>query len=295
MPDPAMREYLQTVMGYSITAKTTEQAYFIHWGPTNNGKSVLMGLVRRILGSQMASASSKALIKSRNDKHSVEIADLAGPRLLQMSETAEGAALEEEIVKQVTGRDWVAARKIAQSNQDWKIEGKIHILTNYLPHISASPSMRRRTHLIIWPVEITGDAIDLDLEDKIAAHELSGVLNWLVSGCLRWQENLKAKPAPGERKTGLLKPHQAVMDLERYMEEEDQLAEWISDRTEEGGPTKAGQLYEDYRIWCFPKGIKPMSATAFGRKLREKKIEKTERSAGNYYGLVLTGPNVFLS
>lgn len=294
MPDVTMREYLQTAIGYSVTNSTKEQAFFIHWGPqTNNGKSVLFNLIRVIMGSQMAAASSKALIRSRNDKHSVEIADLAGPRILQMGETAEGAALEEDVIKSITGSDEIAARKIQQSNRDWRIKGKIHILTNHLPHISASPSMKRRTHLIVWPVEITD--VNLDLEDEIKAAEMSGVLNWVIAGCLKWQENLKKTPEPGTRKTGLIRPIQALMDLERYMEEEDQLSEWLTDRTEEGGPTKSSLLYEDYRIWCFPKGTKPMSATAFGRKLRERKIEKIEKSAGNFYDLVLTSPNGYLS
>lgn len=291
MPDPAVREYLQRIMGYSLIGGNPEQAFFIHWGPqTNNGKTVLLNVVRRIMGSQMRAASSKSLIKTKGDKHSVEIADLAGPRILQMGETGEGAQIEEETVKQITGKDVIGARKLNESNKDWLIDGKIHILTNYLPHISASPSLKRRLHLIVWPVEIEGDKVDLDLEDKIVAQELSGVLNWLLEGCLNWQKQLSRKPEKGERKSGLSRPGQAVVDLEKYFFDEDTLAEWMLERTHEGVETKSSTLYEDYKTWCWPKSVKPMSANAFGRKLREKKLNRIERSDANYYPLGLKTP-----
>jgi putative DNA primase/helicase len=288
MPDPAMREYLQRVMGYSIIGGNPEAAFFIHWGPqTGNGKSVLMNIVRRIMGSQMSAASSKALIKTKGDKHSVEIADLAGPRILQMGETAEGAALDEEIIKGITGGDQIAARRLRESNKNWTIDGKIHILTNHKPHISASPSMKRRMHLIVWPIEILKR--DQGLTEKIVANELPGVLNWLLEGCLRWQEERKVERADGESNTGLVRPTEAEMEVDEYLFEEDSLAEWFLERVNPDlvVETKSSQLYGDYQTWCWPRNIKPLSSTAFGRKLRERKILSKRKSDGIYYPLGL--------
>jgi P4 family phage/plasmid primase-like protien len=288
MPDPEMREYLQRIMGYSLIGGNPEAAFFIHWGPqTGNGKSVLMNVFKAIMGSQMSAASSKALIKSKGDKHSVEIADLAGPRVLQMGETAEGAALDEEVLKGITGGDQIAARKLNQSNKNWRIDGKIHILTNHKPHISASPSMKRRMHLVVWPIEIV--KADQELTSKIIANEISGVLNWLLEGCLRWQRELKVE-RDGERNTGLIRPAEATMEIEEYLFEEDSLAEWFLDRVNsEAGEfeTKSSQLYGDYQTWCWPKNVKPLSSTAFGRKLRERKILSKRKSDGVYYPLAL--------
>jgi putative DNA primase/helicase len=289
MPDPAMREYLQRVMGYSIIGGNPEAAFFIHWGPqTGNGKSVLMNIVRRIMGSQMSAASSKALIKTKGDKHSVEIADLAGPRILQMGETAEGAALDEEIIKGITGGDQIAARRLRESNKNWTIDGKIHILTNHKPHISASPSMKRRMHLIVWPVEILKR--DQGLTEKIVANELPGVLNWLLEGCLRWQEELKVERPEGESSTGLVRPAEAEIEIDEYLFEEDSLAEWFLERVNseaEGVETKSSQLYGDYQTWCWPRNVRPLSLTAFGRKLRERKIISKRKSDGVYYPIAV--------
>lgn len=289
MPDPEMREYLQRVMGYSMIGGNPEAAFFIHWGPqTGNGKSVLMKVLRGIMGSQMRAASSKALLKTKGDKHTVEIADLAGPRVLQMGETAEGASIEEETVKAITGGDLIAARKLNQSNRDWDITGKVHIVTNYKPHISASPSMKRRMHLIVWPVEIV--KADQDLPAKILANELSGVLNWLIEGCLNWQKERKVERGAGESNTGLVRPQTAEMEVDQYLFEEDSLAEWMLERLNPEAAdveTKSSVLYEDYKMWCWPRNIKPMTPTAFGRKFRERRIGSKRKGDGVYYPLAL--------
>jgi P4 family phage/plasmid primase-like protien len=291
MPDQSMREYLQAIMGYSATGSTIEQAFFIHWGETNNGKSVLMNILRELLGEHMGSASSKALVRSKGEKHSVEIADLAGPRFLQMSETAEGDHLEEATIKQITGGDRIAARKIAQSNQEWRIAGKIHILTNHLPHISPSASNKRRLHLVRWPVEIKKP--DLRLEEKIRVAELPGVLNWLVRGAQMWAENLEQTQVAGEgRPTGLVRPHTAQADLDEYLFDEDELAQWLMEATTatDVPAAKASTAYQSYKQWKWTRGGKELSQTAFGKKLKERKIDSKRKTDGVYFHFALRIP-----
>lgn len=291
MPDQSMREYLQAIMGYSATGSSIEQAFFIHWGETNNGKSVLMNVIRQLLGEHMGSASSKALVRTKGEQHSVEIADLHGPRLLQMSETAEGDHLEEATIKRITGGDRIAARKIAQSNQEYRITGKIHILTNHLPHITPSPSNKRRLHLIRWPVEIVRP--DLRLEEKILVAELPGVLNWLVRGAQLWAENLERTQVGGEgRPTGLVRPHLAQAEVDEYLFEEDELAQWLNEATEPTmePATKASNAYLSYKQWKWARGGKELSQTTFGKKLKERKIESKRKNDGMYFHLALKIP-----
>jgi P4 family phage/plasmid primase-like protien len=291
MPDPAMREYLQAICGYSATGSTIEQAFFVHWGETNNGKSVLLNVMRNLLGEHMGSASSKALVRTKGDKHSVELADLAGPRMLQMSELEEGAHLEEAVIKQITGGDVIAARKIAQSNREWRITGKIHILTNHLPHISPSASNRRRLHLVHWPIEIKRP--DLRLEEKLRG-ELSGILNWLVAGVQLWARRLEETQSSGDgRPTGLVRPHIAQADLDEYLHDEDELGQWLRElTTEEDSWTKSSALYASYKLWKFPRGGKELTQTSFGKKLRERGIEVDKRRDANYFHVGLKAQSV---
>src|ERR1051326_3884568 len=126
-----------------------------------------MDILGALLGEYSGGADPKALIETKNEQHSTHIASLAGPRFLMMSETARGARLSDTLIKNITGGDIVTARKLYKENQDLKIVGKIHMVTNHLPHIVASPSTNRRIQLINWPVEIAEDKIDLQLARKI--------------------------------------------------------------------------------------------------------------------------------
>lgn len=292
IPDPEVRAYLQRVMGYSITGSVAEQLMFIHHGETNNGKSVLMAVLGKILGGYAGGADPKALIETRNEQHSTHIASLAGPRLLLMSETARGARLSDIIIKNITGDDTVTARKLYQENQDLHIIGKIHMATNHLPHIVSSKSTNRRIHLIHWPVTIPDEKIDLMLSKKIIANEAEGVLAWLVEGAVEWWKLLQESQG-GNRKSGrpsgLGIPAQVLLDTAKYLRDEDEVAEWLEERVEkaaEGGES-AKNLYIDYKTWAEQRGNRAMTHKALGTELGLRGYESSKRHGLMVYPLKL--------
>lgn len=281
IPDPEVRAYLQRVMGYSITGSVAEQLMFIHHGETNNGKSVLMTILGKILGGYAGGADPKALIETKNEQHSTHVASLAGPRLLLMSETARGARLSDIIIKNITGDDTVTARKLYQENKDLHIIGKIHMATNHLPHIVSSKSTNRRIHLIHWPITIADEKIDLMLAKKIIASEAEGVLAWLIQGAVEWwsllQESQKAGRKSG-RPSGLGIPVQVLLDTAKYLRDEDEVAEWMDERVEvaDAPAESAGNLYQDYKLWCEKRGNRAMTQKALSVELGLRGFEKTK-------------------
>ncbi len=54
----------------------------------------------------------------------------------------------------------------------------------------------RRIRVVKWENTFVGGDEDQDLKDILAA-EASGILRWLVEGCLEWQEHGLAEPSPG--------------------------------------------------------------------------------------------------
>lgn len=276
LPDPEVRAYLQRVVGYSITGVTIEQVMFLHHGKTSNGKSVLMDVLGALLGEYSGGADPKALIETKNEQHSTHVASLAGPRFLMMSETAKGARLSDTLIKNITGGDIVTARKLYKENQDLKIIGKIHMVTNHLPHIVASPSTNRRIQLINWPVEIAEDKIDLKLASKIIANELEGVLAWAVEGAIEWNRTLESSQGQpvrrGGRPSGLAMPQQVIVDTANYLRSEDDILEWMEERTQESEAVEStGNLYQDYRSWAERRGVRNiMTLRAFSTDLESK-------------------------
>lgn len=273
LPDPEIREYLQKIIGYSLTNSTLEQAFFIHYGPTSsNGKSVLINMMEKILGDYFSPASSKALLTSKNDKIGQDFIDLAGPRFLSLSETKQGAALDEAAVKSLTAGDWRADRAHYSGNEKYRVTGKMHIATNAMPHMNPDEAMKRRLHLVPWTVSFAGGKGDPMLEDKLA-RELPGILAWAVRGAVAWYTQFKADG------TGLVKPLAAENALESYLTDEDEVDRWRRDCTIEvprgDGESKQAwthslELYQSYQGWATAEGVpfaRQMQKPTFDRRL----------------------------
>lgn len=275
-PDPEVRDYLQRALGYSMTNETSSEVMFIHFGSTTaNGKSVLMNVLKAILGDHMAPASEKTIIRQKSQSSQrigQDMVDLIGHRFLMLNETGEGGILDSETVKSITSSDLRADRAHAQANQQYRVTGKIHLVTNHLPHITPDQAMRRRLIVIPWTVS-HADNPDPNLEKKLMG-ELPGILAWLVQGAKRWYADYDTKGLKA-----LAAPVACAAELDRFFEEEDEVGAWMNDRamildldTDPRTWTPAKDLFQDYTNWRFQQGLQgaPLSSNAFGRRLSGK-------------------------
>lgn len=282
-PDPEVRDFLQKVLGYSLTNETAEQRMFIHHGAqTANGKSVLMNVLKAIMGDHFAPASEKTIIRQKTQsaqRIGQDMVDLRGPRFLMLNETDEGGILDSAAVKSITSGDLRADRPHAKANIQYRITGKIHLVTNHMPHITPDPAMRRRLTVIPWTQSFVNNP-DPNLEKKLMG-ELPGILAWLVQGARRWYADFEASS-----KTGLVEPRACAIALDAFFEEEDEVGTWLRDNTmsvtdedpKTWTPTK--DLYGDYTRWRFEQGFQgaALSTNAFGRRLAAKGLDaKTVR------------------
>lgn len=280
MPDPLDRAYLHRIVGYSITGRTSEQAVFVHHGVTHNGKSVFLRVLEAMLGDFSRVVPPTTLIVKRNEAHPTDIMGLEGRRLLQVSELPEGARLEEALVKRLSGEETITARGMGQDFRDFKITGKIHIVTNPLPHIGDDPATKRRIHMVEWKVTIPVEERDPLLADRIIAQELPGVLAWAVRGCLEWG------------RTGLQPPVGAQMNRDEYFASEDEFGEFIDEELILGADsfTPTRDLYRRYAQWCDGGRIKPMSKIAFARKLSARGIRPARTTTTRGFAVALATP-----
>lgn len=275
-PDPDVRDFLQKVLGYSMTNETAEQRMFIHHGAkTSNGKSVLMNVLKAIMGDHFAPASEKTIIRQRSQaaqRIGQDMVDLRGPRFLMLNETSEGGILDSEVVKSITSGDLRADRPHAKANVQYRVTGKIHLVTNHLPHITPDPAMRRRLTVIPWTQSFV-DNPDPNLEAKLMS-ELPGILAWLVQGAIRWYAEFTASS-----RTGLTEPGLVARELDAFFDEEDEVGSWIKESTlevdEDADPrtwATSRDLYQDYTRWRFEQSFQgqPLSINAFGRRLTSK-------------------------
>lgn len=261
--DEELQDYLRRMIGYSLTGSTEEQVLVFVWGPGGNGKSVFLNVVRGIMGDYAKVAAMDAFTASKWDKHTTDLADLVGARLVTASETQADRAWDEQRVKQLSGGDPVKARFMRQDNFQFTPSFKLVFVGNHKPAIrDPDGAMRRRFHLV--PFTTQPKTIDKQLGDKLRA-EYPAILGWAIRGALEWKQKGLAAPAIVKEAT------------EEYLEGEDAVGRWLAERTlpQEGATTSAAKLFENWREWCGINGEYAGSqkklGQAIGRRYRRAK------------------------
>lgn len=283
--DKEMVAYVQRLLGYCITGETRDHIIVILYGPNGrNGKSTITEILRHILSPLAGPIQAEMLLNDGRPRSSSgpspDIMDLRGKRLAWASESEEGRRLAVARVKLLTGADTLTARPPHGIKMiDFSPTHKLFLLTNRMPSLSgADYAMKDRLHLITFNVSFVDNPQkkfererDPQLLEKLKA-EASGILAWLVKGCLEWQ------------RIGLKPPDKVLMATAQYHEEEDILGHFLNEcvQHDANGKVLARAFYLAYKSWCEEYGHNPTNEIEFGRKLRGK-YEKKGGSKGMYY------------
>jgi P4 family phage/plasmid primase-like protien len=272
MPDTEARDYLQRAVGYSLTGSTREQCLFFLWGAGLNGKSVFLDVVLALIGDYGASTRIDTFMPRRPGDIPNDLARLAGARFVTVSETSEGARLNESLIKDVTGGDTICARFLHREFFDFKPQFKLWIRGNHKPQIRGTDEgIWRRIHLIPFLVKIPKEEQDKDLVEKLKG-ELPGILNWALEGCASWQAQ------------GLNPPLLVTEATRNYREELDVVGRFLEECCDisKMAETRASDLYKAYTLWCEESREHAASQRTFGEALTEKGFER-RRSGGIWY------------
>jgi putative DNA primase/helicase len=134
------------------------------------------------------------LVVKRGETHPTERAILFGKRLVVDMESAEGARLNEQFVKQMTGGDKITSTRMREDFWDFWPTHKVLLCTNHKPKIKETKdAIWRRLRLIPFTVRIPDEEQDKELPRKLRV-ESPGILAWCVRGCLEWQRHGLAEP-----------------------------------------------------------------------------------------------------
>jgi len=241
--DEELIAYLQRYLGYCLTGCTNEQMLAFVYGPTATGKSRVLTTMSEIMHDYAKNATMDTFTASNWDRHSTDVARLAGARLVTASETQEGRKWDEQRIKLLSGGDKVTARFMRQDNFEFLPQFKLLFIGNHQPHVETlDDAIRRRIHIV--PFRVRPAVPDGTLQDKLRA-EYPAILAWMIAGCLAWQRG------------GLKPPKQVLETTQSYFEDEDSFARWIEDCCEVADPdtaTEVGALYQSWREWCGENG-----------------------------------------
>jgi putative DNA primase/helicase len=214
------------------------------------------------LGDYAMAAEMATFLEMRADKTRNDLAGLAGSRLVVATETPEGRAFNEELIKKLTGQDAISARFLFKEYFEFRATFKIRFEGNHRPQVrTGDGAFWRRVLIVPFERTVPESKRDRRLSEKLQTpEERAGILAWMVRGCLDWLRG------------GLRVPQKVTAAVAEYRKAEDQVARFLDEMCEtgEGRRCLSVTLYERYTGWALTGGEKPLTKVAFGKKLDEK-------------------------
>jgi putative DNA primase/helicase len=179
----------------------------------------------------------------------------------------------------LTGGDRVKARFMRQDFFEFIPYFKLIVAGNHKPSLrTVDEAIRRRLHLVPFSVTIPVVERDPGLKDKLQ-DEWPAILDWMVEGCLDWQEE------------GLSPPSAVVAASEAYLVEEDTLGRWITERCDldANAWTSSEELFRDFDEYARAGNEHVGTSKEFGTKLAQHEgiAAKRTGSSRGYRGLKL--------
>lgn len=270
--ESATISYLKRQYGSMLVGGNSDQVLLLESGSGANGKFTINELIRRVLGTYAAQVSAECFVQRPSDGPRPELARLPGVRVVFASELGANRRLDEALVKTLTGSEAVTVRAL-YANPITYIPAFTPILaTNQRPVIRGQEhGIWRRLRCVEYPVRFVDHPAEVCppyrlLKDANRAARLeaamSGILAWLVEGCLEWQRD------------GLNPPTSVLNATSAYRQSMDALGEFFESRCI-FGPSEEEQatsLFRAYTDFTQATGGRPVSLKAFGTMLTERDI-----------------------
>ena len=270
-------DFLQEMLGYSLSGLTKEQAFFLLLGTGANGKSTLVETFFHLLGDYAKGMPSHAFIKSESRAIRNDLARLPGVRFAPCAEINTGKSLDESMVKRGTGGDVMTARFIGKEFFDFHLVAKFFFSVNTLPHVTgADNGIYRR--LIVIPFDGNFEAtMDGDLPKKLKG-EIDGILAWAVQGFQRWS-------ARGH----LVKPDCVIEACKAYRAEMDTVQAFLDEccTLDPLAKTPLGVLFEASQQWAKSAIIDPVKPRLFSTLMGQKGFKKRHSGPWRWLGVAL--------
>lgn len=252
--DADLAGFVKRLLGYSITGLTREHFIATFVGEGRNGKGTMFETLQNVLGNLAWTIQPEMILEQKNAKSSggpsADLIALMGKRIVIASETDENRKISGSRVKSLTGGDTICARSPHDKyDTNFVPTHTLFLQTNHIPKgLTRDFALLKRLLFINYPLKFVDDPDPEDSNQKPRDAELknkllecrSGILGWLVQGCLEWQRD------------GLNPPARIKADIEKLRHSEDVIGQFIEACCQKIEPDKCttfAQLYESFVTW----------------------------------------------
>lgn len=272
------KEIIRTVhllLGYTLTGEPTEEKMIFCVGHGSNGKSIFGNVVSAILADYGKIAPSSLLCARRPDDPSPrnDIAMLDGARLVSINELPPGLQLDEQVLKQLAGREPISARFLYRELFTFSPSFVPWVRTNHKPIIRGDgDGVWRRIVVLPFNRKFEDDEQNPRLEDELL-QERTGILRWMVEG------------AQAYLKSGLAISPSVKDEQAQYRKDSDLLGEFLEEKTDFRSDLREEKqiLYTTWKNWCHENGAHAGTKNSFTRRLSERGIGVTKSGLKRYY------------
>lgn len=284
--DQGTIDAFQILIGLTLTGEAGEELIVFAYGFGANGKSVISNVVSTIVGEYAKSAPPSLLASRRTDDHAPrsDVAMLNGARLVSINELPGGMFLDEQVVKQLAGREPISARFLHKEFFSFLPRFTPWVRTNHKPIIKGDDDgIWRRIVMLPFNRSFAPHEQDPALEKKLLA-ERDGILRWMIEGAKRYYHS-------GLQLSPTMRREQA-----QYRAESDMLGEFLQECTIAGPNFKLpdADLFCRWKTWCEANGVQHGSKKSFTLRLGERgHANKSSNGKRFYLGLKLASTPSF--
>jgi len=273
--DKATIGSVQRLLGYTLTGLCSEEVLVICYGYGSNGKSVFNNVVQRIIGDYSKTAPPSLLIARRSDDSSPrnDLAAMAGARYISINELQAGSRLDEQVIKQLAGRELISARFLYKESFEFLPTFTAWIRTNHKPIIMGDDDgIWRRPVMLPFLRKFEDHEKDPKLEEKLMA-ERDGILMWMLKGTEDYLQ-VGLGLSPTIRREGA-----------QYRKDSDLLGEFIQDKltVDPNARIEKSNLFSIWKSWCEVNGCKHGISKTFTQRMAERGYVVVKSNGQRFY------------
>ncbi|MFX0173582.1 MAG: phage/plasmid primase, P4 family [Candidatus Hodarchaeota archaeon] len=256
------KETVFEMTGYGFYNGYSIHNFFILYGPTHAGKSLLSNVINILFGEE--NYASVGLHELADDKNGYATADLYN-KMINIAPDMSGKPLKDtSIIKALTGESFLRGRQIYQAPIKFKNTAKLMGETNDLPEIynDVSNAFYERAIIIEFPNQFKGEDMNRNLLAELTTEEkLNGILRFALLGLQkllgRGYFNSFFKNT-AEKEGNYLKKSNPI----KY------LCEYVLDEEIEGYET-IDEIYLQYTAICIDASKPPIGRRSLGKRIRK--------------------------
>ncbi|TFD97839.1 DNA primase [Dysgonomonas capnocytophagoides] len=277
LPEKESQMILAEYLGYVLTKNLKMEKCLVLVGGGSNGKSVVFEIVNALLGENNISPYSLSQLCNDTGYFRINLTN----KLLNYASELGGKGCNPDTTKQLISNEPIMARSPYKDAVEIRDYAKLMFNVNEFPRdVEQTKAFFRRFIFLDFSVTIPEDRQDKELANKIIAHELNGVFNWVLEGLNRLLKNRKFTYSPiAEKKKKEIK------------EETDSVADFMNENemkptTDAAKHIQLKLLFKDYEEFCRDNGYLRVARKTFSKRLQTigYKVEggKTENQTWVY-------------